>query len=316
MPNKVLVTPRSVTAEGNHPALKKLTDAGYQIVFGPAGQQPTEDQLRELLPGCVGYLAGVEKIDATILAAATDLQVISRNGTGVDNVDLEAAQRFGIRVYRAQGANARGVAELTIALMFDLARSIPSSDRTIRLGGWHRRKGLELDGKTLGIVGFGKIGRIVAELAIGLGMKVYAHDPFPSEPLATPTENLRFASLEELLAAADFLTLHCPMPEDGTPVLSAERLGQLKPGVFLVNTARAGLVDTEALLAAIATGRLAGAAFDVFDTEPPQDRRLMENDRIIGTPHIGGYTVESVDRAMESAVDNLLDHLKQLENVG
>lgn len=300
---KILVTPRSLTA-GGHPALDRLTAAGYEVVLGPSGKMPTTEDLVRLLPGCVGWLAGVERIGADVFAAATDLRVIARNGTGVDAIDLEAACRCGIDVRRAEGANARGVAELAIGLMLALARSIPFSDAAIKNGGWERRKGIELEGKTLGIVGCGKIGRIVAQLARGLGMHVAGHDPF-----AKGSAELPLLPLDDLVATSHVITLHCPPPADGTPLLDARRLAVTRPGVLVVNTARHELIDIPAFTAALDRGHVAGAALDVFDAEPPLDRAHLASGRIIATPHIGGFTDESVDRAVDVAVDNLLEAL-------
>lgn len=300
---KILVTPRSLTT-GGHPALARLSGAGYEMVLGPAGTMPSAADLVRLLPGCVGWLAGVEKITDDILAAAPDLRVISRNGTGVDTIDLAAARARGINVRRAEGANARGVAELAIGLILGLARSIPLSDARIKAGGWERRKGIELAGKTLGIVGCGKIGRIVARLATGLGMQVLGHDPF-----AQDSDDLPLVPLDDLVATSDMISLHCPPPADGSPLLDARRLGLTRAGVLIVNTARHELIDIPALVAAIDREHVAGAALDVFDAEPPLDRAHLASDRIIATPHIGGFTDESVDRAVDVAVDNLLEAL-------
>jgi phosphoglycerate dehydrogenase-like enzyme len=300
---KILVTPRSLTT-GGHPALERLTAAGYEVVLGPAGKMPSAEDLVRLLPGCVGWLAGVEKISDDVLAAAADLRGIARNGTGVDAIDLDAARRRGIDVRRAEGANARGVAELAIGLILALARSIPFSDSAIKAGGWERRKGIELEGKTLGIVGCGKIGRIVAGIAHGLGMHVVGHDPF-----AQASAELPLLPLDDLIATSHVITLHCPPPADGKPLLDARRLANSRPGVLLVNTARHELIDIPALVAAIDRGHVAGAALDVFAAEPPLDRKHLASDRIIATPHIGGFTDESVDRAVDVAVDNLLEAL-------
>lgn len=300
---RILVTPRSVTSEG-HPALERLARAGFEIVMPPAGKMPAASDLKQLLPGCIGWLAGVEPITDDVLSAASDLRVISRNGTGVDAIDLESARRRGIEIRRADGVNARGVAELAIGMILALARSLPFSDAAIKAGGWSRRKGFELEGKTLGIVGCGKIGRIVAGLARGLGMQVVGHDPFVEKSQAA--SDLPLVKLDDLVAMSDVITLHCPPPADGAAVLDARRLGLTKPGVVIVNTARHELVDIPALVAAIERGHVAGAALDVFDAEPPVERSHLASDRILATPHIGGFTDESVDRAVDVAVDNLL----------
>ena len=167
---KILVTPRSLTKEGD-PALDLITGEGFEIVYSTPGTLPQENELIKLLPGCVGYLAGVEPITAAVLESAVDLKVISRNGTGINTIDLEAAQRLNIEVLRAEGANARGVAELTLGVILSLIRSIPFSDAGMKRERWERRKGLELQGRTLGLIGCGKIGQLVCRLALAFGME-------------------------------------------------------------------------------------------------------------------------------------------------
>ena len=289
----ILVTPRSVTKAGGHPALDALTQAGHRCVLSTPGQLPDEAELCSLLPGCAGYLAGVEPVSAQALEAASQLRVISRNGTGVDNVDLDAAQRRGIEVCRAAGANARGVAELAVAHLFALARSIPFSDAVLKQGAWERRKGVELEGKTLGLVGCGMIGRLVANMALAMGMRVRAYDvqPMPNHGFAG---DFAYAPLDTVLTEADFISLHCPPSPDGRPLLDASRLDSLKPGAYIVNTARAGLIDSDALLRALGSGQAAGAAIDVFEEEPPRNAPLVRHARVIASPHIGGFTLSLI----------------------
>jgi len=305
---RILITPRSITSASGHPALRALTEAGHELVFCSPGKQPDEEELGALLPGCAGYLAGVEKVSGDVLRSATDLRVISRNGTGVDNIDLQVADQLGIRVCRAEGANAQAVAELTVALMFALARAIPASDRAIKAGGWERRKGIQLHSKTLGLVGCGQIGRLVTGMALALGMDVVAYDVVP-DPSFGPSPRFRFATLEEVFRQAHVISLHCPAQGDGRPIVDAAALKTMRNGVLLINAARSSLIDTEALAAAIKTERVAGAAIDVFDVEPPTGDLLAKSDEVIATPHIGALTQESVDRAVELAVENLLAHL-------
>ena len=305
---KVLVTPRSVTA-GGHPSLDKLRAAGFEVVFPTPGKQPTQADLLRLLPGCVGYLAGVEPVPAAVLDAAPGLKVISRNGVGVDNVDLAAARRLGITVCKAVGSNSRGVAELAMAHILSLARWVPFSDRGIKAGGWDRRKGIELIGRTLGLVGCGNIGKLVARFALGMDMKVRACDVV-QDPSFAPPGDFRYAGLDEVLGGSDIISLHCPALPGGRPLIDAAAIARMKKGVFLVNTARADLIDPAALADALASGQVAGASMDVFKAEPPVGDPLAGNDRIVATPHIGGFTDESVDRAVDMAVDNLLAALK------
>lgn len=301
---RILVTPRSVTQHG-HPSLDRLRGAGYEVVLGPAGRQPTPAELRQLLPGCVAYLAGVEPVGADALAAAAGLRIISRNGTGVDNIDGAAAAARGIAVLRADGANARGVAELTLGLIFSLARRLPATDAALKRGEWTRQPGLELERRTLGLIGCGRIGQMVAKAAGALGMQVIAHDPVVEDKF-NPGGFLRYASLDTTIHHADILSLHCPPPPDGKPLLNTTRLASVKRGVLIVNTARSDLIDPAAMLAALETGAVGGLALDVFDEEPPRDLTLVCHPRVIATAHIGGFTQESINRAMDVAVDNLL----------
>jgi D-3-phosphoglycerate dehydrogenase len=306
--DSVIVTPRSLS-QGGHPLLERISAAGYGLAFPSPGAQPTEAQLEAVLGDAVGWIAGVERIDASLLAKAPKLRAISRNGTGVDNVDLEAARARGIRVLRAEGANARGVAELAFGLLLAAARGICASDREMKAERWTRTKGFELEGKRLGIVGCGKIGKLVARFALAFDMDVLAYDPYPDASFA-PSARFAWAALPEALAGADAVSLHCPPAPGGRPVLGEAEIAALKKGAVVVNTARGSLVDSAAMTAALASGRVGAYAVDAFDREPPDDWSLARDPRSIATPHVGGFTDESVDRATEAAVDNLLAALR------
>lgn len=324
---RILVTPRSVTRQG-HPELKRLEACGYEVVLGPAGRQPTESELLSLLPGCVGYLAGVEPVSARVLAAAAPmLRAISRNGTGSDSIDLPASKMLGVEILTAAGANARGVAELTLGLLLALARGIVAGNTSVKNGGWERSAGFELEGRTLGVLGYGNVGRRVAELARGFGMRVIVHDP--ALPAASTNTTTTFAaathpvaatsgtgslppavsfaaSAAEVIRSAQVLTLHCPPAADLRPLLDRLALASMRRGSYVINTARFDLIDEAAVLDALDSGQLAGVALDVFSQEPPVGSALTAHPRVITTPHIGGFTQESVDRAMEAAVTNLI----------
>jgi D-3-phosphoglycerate dehydrogenase / 2-oxoglutarate reductase len=302
--NRILITPRSLTKDG-HPSLGPLQDAGYEVVFATPGVQPDEPELRRLLPGCVGMLAGVEPITARVLEVATALRAISRNGVGVSNIDLDAARRLGIQVLVTPGANARGVAELTIGLILALARSIPFGDAALKGRRWSRRKGFELQGKTLGLVGCGQIGRCVARLALAFEMHVVAFDPCPDERFS-PGERFAYGGLQDVLAAADIISLHCPPGADRLPLIDVSAIARMKHGVYLVNTARPELLDEDAVLQSLDSGAIAGLAVDVHGCEPPTDWRLAAHPHVVATAHIGGFTEQSVDRAVAAAVENLL----------
>jgi len=306
---KILVTPRSLT-KGGDPALELLKKAGHQLVFCAPGKAPEEQELLGLVPGCAGWLAGVEKITDAVLARADSLKAISRNGTGVDSIDLAACERRGIAVLRAEGANARGVAELTVALMISLLRSVSFGDARMKAGGWERRQGTEIEGRTLGVIGTGKIGRLVTKLALGMDMRVLGFDAYPDARYA-PVSDFRYVPFEELLASSDVVTLHCPHTPGEKPLIDAAALARMKKGAVLVNTARGRLVDDAAVLAALKDGRLAGYGVDAYETEPPAPSPLIAHDRVIATPHVGAFTAESVSRATRVAVDNLLSALSQ-----
>ncbi|GAA5133396.1 NAD(P)-dependent oxidoreductase [Pseudonocardia adelaidensis] len=308
MTRPVLVTPRSLTAAGLDTVaeLGPLRAAGFALVPGPAGRVPTERELLELVPGCVGWLAGIEPIGTRVLAAATDLRVISRNGSGTDAIDTAAAARAGIRVVRAEGANAQGVAELAIALALAGLRHVPWSAAALRAGGWDRHRGRELDECRVGVVGLGAIGGRVAGLFRALGADVVATDPV----LDADTAPVPLVDLDALLAGCDVVTLHTP--PGGRPLLDADRLSRVRRGTVLVNTARAALVDDAAVLAALEDGRLAAYAVDAFDSEPPALTPLLRHERVVATPHVGGFTGASVRRATAQAVENLLAMLTEV----
>ena len=303
---KILVTPRSLSKSG-HPFLDRFREAGYEVIMPFPGVQPSTEELSSVLPECVGYLAGVEKVSAAVLKKCEKLRVISRNGVGIDNVDAKAAGEMGISLQVARGANSRGVAELAITLMLTLLRDISSTNSSVKNGGWHRTKGFEVEGKILGIIGTGQIGQFTAKLASGLDMKIIAYDPYPNPELPERIPGFCYKSIEVLLSSSDVISLHCPA--GSSPLINSETLSLCRKGTYLVNTARSALINEDALLSALEKGIIAGYAVDAFDTEPPELSPLLKHEKVILTSHIGGFTAESVDRATEAAVKNLLDNL-------
>ena len=235
------------------------------------------------------------RVTAPVIAAGTSLKVVGRAGIGIDNIDVAAATERGIVVFNTPDANATTTAELTIAHLLSLSRHLPQADRSVRSGAWTPTKyvGAELSGKTVGIVGFGTIGRLVAERAAGLKMRVLAYDPFVApevmaECSAEPQE------LDDLLAAADYVTLHCPLIEKTRHLIDGHRIALMKRGARLINCARGGLVDEAALVAALESGHLAGAALDVYAQEPPpKESPLLTLDSVVLTPHLGASTEEA-----------------------
>lgn len=234
------------------------------------------------------------KVTAELMAAAPRLRVIARAGTGVDNVDVAAASARGLLVMNAPGASSVSVAEQALALMLALARRTPAADAAMKQGRWEKKTltGGELHGKTLGLAGFGRIGQEVARRAQAFGMRVIAHDPFISEAVARDA-NIELVSLDDLCAQADYISLHMPSTAQTKGMFDAARLACCKDGVCLINTARGDLIDEEALVAAIESGKVAGAGLDVFKVEPPKDSKLPLLPQVVATPHIAASTHEA-----------------------
>ncbi|KJY78751.1 phosphoglycerate dehydrogenase [Vibrio nigripulchritudo] len=308
---KILITPRSLSLNG-HPAFEKLKSLGYELVFCQPGKSPTEEELLEIVPQCVGWIAGVEPVSERVITSALSLKAISRNGTGVDNLPLDTIEKQGIAVCRAEGANARGVAELAIAMMLSGLRHIPETAEGLKQGQWTRALGHEIQGRVVGVIGMGAIGRQVAQMSLGLGTQVIAYDPILQGQLVL-NDDFKFCEVDNLLRQSDIITFHCPAPLDGKPIIGAENVHQLKDGVVIINTARASLVDHDVIYDGLCSGKISVYAVDVYDTEPPANHPLWQHERCIATSHIGGYTQESVDKATHAAVDNLIQVLGSVD---
>jgi D-3-phosphoglycerate dehydrogenase len=281
---------------------------GVEIVYATPGKLPDEAELLQLVPEVTGWLAGVEPVTPKVIAAATRLKVVSRNGTGLDNLPLGEMKARGITVRTADGANARGVAELAIAMIFSAMRHLPYTDQGLKVGGWPRRRGIEFFNRTVGVIGCGAVGGSVARLASAMGAHVLAYDPARPE-LGIDPARFRWAEHAEIFREADILTLHCPPSRDGKALINTDMLKTVKPGLILVNTARASLVDEPAVITALEERRLQTYCVDVFDPEPPTYPGLASRPDVIASSHIGGYTEESVNRATEMAIFNLLESL-------
>jgi D-3-phosphoglycerate dehydrogenase len=247
------------------------------------------------------------RVTAEVLAAAPRLKVVGRAGIGLDNVDVAAATKQGVMVVNAPQSNVVSAAEHTIALLLAQARNIPQAHASLRGGRWERSRftGAELYGKTLGVIGLGRVGTLVAHRLHAFGMRIMAYDPFVSRDRAAQLD-IELASLDEVLASADFVTVHLPKTPETVGLLGAERLGMMKAGARLVNTARGGIVDEAALAKAVESGHIAGAALDVFADEPTTDSPLFEVDEVVVTPHLGASTAEAQDKAGVTIAEQLL----------
>src|SRR5438105_2070627 len=257
----------------------------------------SKDEILKLIGDAHGIIVRSQtKITAEILSAAKRLRVVGRAGVGVDNVDVETATRRGVVVLNAPGANTVSTAEHAFSLLLGMARNISRADATLKRGVWERKhlEGVELYNKTLGIIGMGRIGSELSRRAIAFGMRVLAFDPYLSASRARSLQVELVEEIDELLAAADFISLHTPLTAETRHILNAERLAKTKRGVRIINCARGGLIDEQALADAISSGHVAGAALDVFETEPlPPDSPLRKIPNLVLTPHLGASTAEA-----------------------
>ena len=274
-----------------------------------AGRPP--DELRRDIVDADGLIVrSATNVTAELIDAAPKLRVVGRAGTGVDNVDLDAASARGILVLNAPGVNAISVAEHALALMLASARSITLADAHMKAGRWEKKslQGAELRGKTLGVVGLGRVGREVVRRALGFEMTVVAHDPFIPAHVAEDV-GVELVSLDTLCARADFMTLHLPSTPETVGMINADRLARCKAGIRIVNTARGNLIDETALAEAIAAGRVAGAGLDVYQVEPPPDTSLIGLPEVVATPHIAGATREAQELVGVETATSVRDYL-------
>jgi len=310
MKGKILITTSSFAKEGYSP-LKLLQDAGYEVILNPYGRKLSENEVLSLLLETkpVGMIAGVEPLTARVLKQAEFLKVISRCGIGLDNVDLNAAKDKGIAVLNTPDGPTQAVAELTVGLIFDLLRRISYLDRELRNGNWRKETGSLLQGKKVGIIGLGRIGKRVAELLLALGAKVAGTEINPDFQWLKMNQ-IPLVSLEEILKESDILCLHISYTADNKHLIGKTEIELMKKGAYLLNLSRGNVVDEDALYLALTSGHLSGAALDVFDQEP-YTGPLTKLDNVVLTPHIGSYAKESRLEMEMQAVKNLLSVLSQ-----
>lgn len=307
---KILVTPTSFPKKKGSEACELLSAFAGEIVWNPYGRPLGEEELPELLQGVDAWIAGVDYITAGVINKAPDsLKVISRYGVGYERVDVAAAAMRGIAVTNTPGANTEAVADLAFGLMLAVARKIPALDKRIKSGEWPRSNGIELYKKTIGIIGFGAIGRSVARRAAGFSMKIIACDPYLDKNYAKENDIL-IAGIDELLEKSDVVTLHLPLSADTENLINFDRVKRMKQGAILINTSRGGIVDEEALLAALKEGRLGGVGLDAFCVEPPGESPLFAFDNVVATPHSGAHTSEAAANMALLSVQNLIAVLK------
>ncbi|RLE35317.1 3-phosphoglycerate dehydrogenase [Candidatus Acetothermia bacterium] len=287
--------------------VEKIKGAGLEVMER-VGMSP-EELAAELKKGYeIIIVRSATKVRRPAIEAAQGLKLIVRAGVGLDNIDVDAAKERGIEVKNTPKASSISVAELAFAHMLALARSLPQATQSLCEGKWEKKafKGIELYGKTLGVIGIGRIGREVAKRALCFGMRVIAYDKYITE---SPLSEVALVSLDELLRESDFVTLHIP-PDPAGPVIGKEEIEKMKDGAYIINCARGGVVDEEALLEALDSGKLAGAGLDVFGEEPPTNERLLKHPKVTLTPHIGAQTKEAQARVGEEVADIVISFAK------
>lgn len=307
---KILITTSSFNTDTL--AIKSLQGAGYEIVLNPFKRKLGEDEIFDLLSKdsqIVGIIAGTEPLTKRVLEASA-LKAISRCGAGMDSVDLDAAQSMGIPVLNTPDAPTDAVAELAIVMMLDVLRGVTLQDRAIRAGDWKRPMGNLLGARKIGIVGYGRIGRRTAEIVKGFGCQVCFYDPYFD---CDSGEDMQFQSVKELSQECDVVSLHIPYTRDNHHIIDADILSTMKSSAILINASRGGLVDEDALYAALQNNQIAGAALDVFEEEP-YSGKLAELDNIVLTAHTGSYAKEARQKQEDLSAENILKAMQDFDS--
>ena len=304
--HSILTSPSSFGQINNEP-FDILKNNGFEIINNPYGRKLTEDEVIELARGSIGIVAGVEPITARVIDALSELKCISRVGVGMDSVDLEYAKSKGIIVVNTPNGPTRAVAEFSLSLTLSLLRKIPQADKDLKNKVWKKQTGNLLFEKQIGIIGLGKIGRMVAELFKSLGNPVMGYDLYPDEIWAKE-KGVELKSFNEVISSSDILNLHLSGSFPDKPLLGKDEINKMKKTAFLINLARGGVVDEEALYDSLKNKRLAGAAIDVF-MEEPYSGPLCNLENVILTPHIGSYASEGKLNMEIEAVNNLINIL-------
>ena len=309
--HKVLVTVRIFTHISSNPAYDIFKGKGIEVVSNPyKGRGLSEDELIELIPGVHGLLSGVDQVSAKFIQATDELRVISKFGTGVDNIDIDAATEKGIIVTRTPGMNSDSVADMAFALLFAIARRVAHAYEKVKNGEWPLIVGTEIWNKTLGIIGLGEVGRRVALRAKGFNMRVLAYEIAPDEKFVKEN-NIELVDLNRLLQESDFISIHVPSTKETHHLIGARELSLMKPTSIFINTARGAVVDENALFTALKDKKIQGAGIDVWEKEPTTlNNPLFKLENTVLTPHIASATIESRTKMAELSAKNLVAVLK------
>lgn len=306
---KVLVTSTSFAKTSKEP-IKLLEDHGWTVVFHNRGNL-TDEEMAAVIPGYEAVIVGTDRISQCALQAADKLKVVLVHGTGMDSIDMKATEEHNIPVYNAAHQNARGVAECAFALLLSFIRQIAQAEASVKQGEWKGSAyiGTELCGKTLGIIGLGHIGRMTASIAKGFQMEIQYYDVYRNQD-AEKEDGIVYQEMEELLRTSDVIALHLPLLPETRGIIGKQAFEMMKEDAILVNIARGGIVDEDALFDALSAGQIRGAILDVIEKEPlPMDSALRRLNNIMITPHIGGYTIESVTRNSMCVANKLVEVL-------
>lgn len=304
----ILVTPRSF-GKNNPELFVRLENAGLNIIRNESGGILDEESMIRLIGQCEGVILGVDPMNAKVLDAAKNLKAISKYGVGLDNIDLSLCEARGIKVSRTVGANSNAVADYALALMLAVARKVCLIDRHCRDRDWGKITGIDLYGKTIGIIGLGAIGKCVATRAKGFSMKILGTDPFWDEDFAVQA-GIERADIDRICESSDFITLHCLLNHETEHMIDRRRINMMKKNAILINTARSGLIDNDALLEALEKKQIYGAGLDVFDQEPPDNPAWYGLDNIVMGSHTSSSTFGATELMGSMAVTNLLRDLQ------
>jgi len=306
---RILVTPTSYGK--NDPHLKsELESQVGEVIYNTTGKPLDSTQVAKMLEGIDGYIAGLDMIDRQAFQSAKQLKVIARYGVGVDGVDLDTAREKGIIVTNTPGANSVSVAELTLGLILALARQIPAASKATQNGTWPRLAGISLEGKTIGILGFGAIGKQLARRLSGFDCRILAYDPFPSNDFARE-HRVGMVDQETVITQADFLSLHLPLLPGTRNLVNHEFLMKMKPGAFIINTSRGEVIHEADLLEALDNHHIRGVALDAFAKEPPDPQHpLLKYPNVIATPHLGAQTDGATNKMGWDALEDCLRVLR------
>lgn len=310
--NNITVGITTVSFSKNRKLLSLLEEKGFNILINEAGKRFTENELIDFLNRCDVAIVGLDKINDDVLSKTGSLKAVVKYGVGLDNIDFDACEKHGVRVLHTQGVNKRSVAELALGSMLALCRNFYVSSNNHKQGLWQKDGGTQLTGKTVGIIGLGHIGQDVVSLLKPFNCRILVNDIVDKSEYCKAND-LTECTKQQIFAEADIITIHTPLTELTADMVNTETFALMKPSAFILNTARGGIVNEQALKQALKEGKIAGASIDAYVTEPPEDIELVKLPNLICTPHIGGNSAEAVEAMGLAAIDNLIKFAEETD---